>query len=146
MLNANSHKFTWPRCTYHFGKCQPLLNIRKFCLPLLTKTHNAMHIVSTAVDFSWAATPGVGCRAHFIKSTQCRLVLAMGIELGRTAAHCMLPLFHGAFPWRWNSKSHVARELCAGEGHAGLLFVGVIFCHPWEFPKRPAAPGCRCGR
>ena len=37
MLNANYQKCTWSRCIYHYWKCQPLPNIRKFCLPLLTK-------------------------------------------------------------------------------------------------------------
>ena len=39
MLNVDSQKCTWSRCTYQFCKCQPLLNIRKLFLPLLTKTH-----------------------------------------------------------------------------------------------------------
>ena len=32
MLNVDSQKCTWSRCTYHSCKCQPLLNIRKFCV------------------------------------------------------------------------------------------------------------------
>ena len=37
MLNADSQKCTWSRCTSHSCKSQPVLNIQKHYLPLLTK-------------------------------------------------------------------------------------------------------------
>ena len=71
--------------------------------------------------FSCAAMPGVGCRAHFIKSPQC----------------CFGNLDN--FPWRWKSHGCSALE-------RAMLGFSPWFFRPWKSPKRPATPGCQCGR
>ena len=70
MLNVSSQKGTWP-LYLPLLKRQPLLNIRKSCLPLLPKTLNILHCVLRCITSSYK--PGTNrCPRAATKSLQTR--------------------------------------------------------------------------